>query len=268
MKMNAVRRISLAFVATIAAASAVRAEEPFSWSGLYVGGHVGGGLSKSDVADPYGSAIYGDTISSPGPLAGGQIGYNYQSGAMVLGIEAAASWADLNGANTCLQVSPNTFFGATCGSDTKWLGALTGRLGVALGADGRGLLYGKGGLAWDNGEFIGIVNNSSAGDTGPNTVSSKGSLTRWGWTLGVGAEYALDGNWSTRIEYDYMNFGSQDVATPNAAFGPNAPDGRLAGVDQDLHAVKLGLNYRFGDRAAPASSTGSIRDVIEPSGCR
>lgn len=255
--MKSVSRVSLAVVATIAVAHAAHAEDlsraqAFSWTGLYVGAHLGGGLVDSDVSDPYGSAIYGDNIRSPGPLAGLQVGYDYQTGALVLGLQADVSWADLYGKNTCLQVSPNTFFGATCSSDTDWLGTVTGRVGVVTGPQGRALIYGKGGLAWARGEVNAAVNNVAAGDPGsPDNALSGSATTQLGWTLGVGAEYALGGHWSTNIEYDYLGFGSRDLATPNAAFGPNAPDGRTAGLSQDIQTVKLGLSYRLGGQGGP-----------------
>jgi len=53
---------------------------PFDWRGFYLGYHLGGALDLADIDNPFGSSIFGDTVRTPGPLAGGQIGYNWQHG--------------------------------------------------------------------------------------------------------------------------------------------------------------------------------------------
>ena len=225
---------------------------PFTWTGLYLGPHLGGALDRSDISNPYGQTLFGDEIRSPGTLAGMQLGYNRQYGALVVGVETDVSWADLDGTFTCLQpirgqidVDPSFIggaFGATCRAGVDWLGTLTGRVGAAVGPDGRMLLYAKGGLAWMHGDVSMATNNI--------------------------IEYALAGNWSARLEYDFLRFGSHGVATPLAApiaqpdfqgiFQSSAPDGRRAGVEQDMHAVKLALNYRFGSGADPRPTPAGI----------
>src|SRR5215470_9053762 len=57
----------------------------WSWSGLYIGGHVGASLSLTDIADPLGAPIYGDKVRTPGFIGGGQIGFNHQVGSVVFG---------------------------------------------------------------------------------------------------------------------------------------------------------------------------------------
>jgi hypothetical protein len=82
-----------AIAAWLAAGTAV-AEEParFDWCGVYIGVHGGGALGLVDVGDLYGASLYGDTVRTPGVLAGGQLGYNWQRGALVYGLEADLSW--------------------------------------------------------------------------------------------------------------------------------------------------------------------------------
>ena len=70
-----------------------------------MGAHLGGALDLTDVADPFGASIYGDTVRAPGPLAGGQAGYNWQFGRALIGLEADVSWADLFGTETCFAYS-------------------------------------------------------------------------------------------------------------------------------------------------------------------
>ena len=116
---------------------------PFNWSGAYIGLHMGGAWGEAQVSDPFGSSIFGDNIRTPGPLGGGQLGANFQFGSVLAGIEVDLSAADLDGTNTCFAVT-GFYVSANCRSHTSALGTLTGRLGVAVGAEGRTLLYGKG----------------------------------------------------------------------------------------------------------------------------
>jgi opacity protein-like surface antigen len=256
------------------------------WTGVYIGGHMGAALDKSEFSNPYGSSIFGDDVRSPGPFAGGQLVVNYQAGRIVLGLEADISSADSEGTFTCLQ--PGRFvpgiatgflggaFGATCQVQADWFGTITGRLGFVVDPSGRTLLYGKGGIAWVHNQVDMAINNIFGGIAGPNNATSSSSFTEWGWTIGGGIEYALRGGWSARLEYDYLRFGERDVVTPQsgpfpfAGFpgiaGSSAPDGRTAAVSQDIHAIKLGLNYRFGDKTDPGTpdwNRGSLKDPVQ-----
>jgi opacity protein-like surface antigen len=235
---------------------------PWTWAGLYLGGHVGGALAMTDFADPFGTSVFGDKVRSPGFLGGGQIGYNWQpkGSRWVLGTEADLSLMSSDGDATCFEPSA-TVVGSTCRVQPRATATLTGRVGYALGPDGRTLVYGKGGLAWAD-ESIGMTLN----DAGENfiqtaalaTVNSQtGSL--WGWTLGVGVEHAITPAWSIKAEYDFLDFGSRNVANiGNVAFTPvflvttATPPGTSA-MSQNIQEVKLGLNYKWGaDPSAPA----------------
>ena len=79
----------------------------WSWTGFYVGAHVGATAGTANFADPFGASIFGDNVTTPGFLAGGQMGFNWQvpSSHLVLGIEADASWLASDGTNTCLAFS-------------------------------------------------------------------------------------------------------------------------------------------------------------------
>ena len=74
-------------LAPLAVASTACADDaqPFDWGGLYLGYHLGGALGLADVDNPFGPSIFGGTVRTPGPLAGGQAGYNWQHGAMLYG---------------------------------------------------------------------------------------------------------------------------------------------------------------------------------------
>jgi opacity protein-like surface antigen len=250
---------------------------PWNWTGFYLGAHTGGALDLSNVSNPYGPTLFGDNIRSPGPLLGGQIGYDWQTGPWVFGGQADITWANLDGAFTCLQparglgpLPPDYIpgflggaYGATCQVQPHWFGAVTGRVGVATGPDGNMLLYARGGPAWMQGRVDIATNNIRAGMDGPANVQTSSLFSQWGWTAGVGLEYALGGNWSAMLEYDYLAFDRRGLKTPNAAIaagllpgvsGSSAPDGRAAGISQAIHALKLGVNYRFGDPTAPPTA--------------
>lgn len=74
----------------------------WSWSGGYIGGHIGGGYGRTSFSNPYGPSIYGGVVDTPVFLVGGQIGYNWQKNGWVFGVELDASRAVSDGTNTCL----------------------------------------------------------------------------------------------------------------------------------------------------------------------
>ncbi len=219
---------------------------PFDWSGAYAGVHTGGALALVDVEDPFGASIFGGTVRTPGMLAGGQLGYNWQFGATVLGLEADASWAGMDGTNTCFAFS-GFYISANCRAHIDALGTLTGRVGWALPLDPATLLYGKGGLAWEHAKVDATTND----EFGSPTTRSEG--IRWGWTLGAGAERAVSSRWSLKAEYDYLSFNGDDVATPVSGFQTTPTPtpalttvaSRNADIAQDTHQFKIGMNYRF-----------------------
>lgn len=289
-RMAVVKNLLLCTVALLSAGTAASAADPsvkapaparWSWSGFYLGAHTGGALDLSHVDDPYGSTLFGDHIRSPGPLLGGQVGYDWQTGPWVFGAQADVTWANLNGTFTCLQparslgpLPPENLpgflggaYGATCQVQPRWLGTVTGRVGLATGPRGEMLLYAKGGLAWMQGSVDIATNNIREGTDGPPNAVTSSSFSQLGWTAGVGLEYALSGNWSVMAEYDYLGFGRHGLATPDAPItigalpgvaGSSAPDGRATGIGQAIHAMKLGVNYRFGDRAAPTTAAPAL----------
>jgi opacity protein-like surface antigen len=131
------------------------------------------------------------------------------------------------------------------------LGTLTGRLGLAVGQQGRTLLYAKGGAAYEhvsahataNGAFgaIFLGANGTQNTDGPKT----------GWTVGGGVEHAIGGNWSVKAEYDFLSFGDARLTTPTSAVVfPNGSGFFVPGVvtstSQDIHEFKVGLNYKLG----------------------
>ena len=242
----------------------------WSWTGLYLGGHIGAGFGNSSFSDSAGPPIYGGTVRSTTASGGGQIGYNWQipGSAFVLGIEADADLISSNGSGTCFA-SSGFFISANCRVRPDAGGSFTGRLGYATGKSGRTLLYVKGGLAWLD-ETIDITTNGTL----PYSPTSLDGM-RWGWTVGAGIERALTPAWSLRLEYDYANFGDVSMATPTSFFQvlPPSPFGyvQTAGgttsVSQSLQTVKVGLNYKFGQdidaRWQPSESDYHLRGTTD-----
>jgi outer membrane immunogenic protein len=181
-----------------------------NWSGLYVGINGGGAWNEthsSDLVDPAGG------------FGGGQIGYNFQRGNIVFGIEA-----DFQGAG----ISDKDAFGDK--SNLNWFGTARGRLGYAFGS---ALLYGTGGFAYGN------VKNTV---TGPGGFSA--SETQTGWVAGGGLEYKLTPAWSIKSEYQFL---SLDASDPNGA----GPLGIGLGDRTEVHTARVGVNYFFGGGYEP-----------------
>ena len=128
----------------LTSAHAQSTQPEHSWGGLYIGAHLGGALELTDVADPFGASIYGDTVRSPGPVAGGQIGYNWQYGRGLFGLEADANWADLFGTETCFAYS-GFYVSANCRADIDAVGTFAARFGWLVGPDERHLALRQGG---------------------------------------------------------------------------------------------------------------------------
>lgn len=231
--------VAIAVLGTVFAAPAIAADLPTkappaavvsqNWSGPYVGGHIGYGWARPSI-DAIGLGSVSSTPRPQGFLGGAQVGANWQTGAWVLGVEADASWSNLDNTSTCILPGSLTL---QCRGAPKWFGTVTGRAGMAFD---RTLLYVKGGGAWVHEDF------TQLGLTAPICpgVPCNGSNFVWGWTVGVGGEYAFAPNWSAKLEYDYLDFSHKDQVTITS---PVASNTFLVG--KTMHLVKAGLNYHF-----------------------
>ena len=286
--VGATCRCLVAALSIVLFAAPSRADDPpppspfgpaWNWTGIYLGAHAGAFSGTTDFSDPNGASLYGGTISTPGFLAGLQLGYNHQLAPQwVASIEADASVLSSQGSNTCLQWSV-TMTGSTCIAAPRALATLTGRLGFLTAPQGRTMLYAKGGLAWMRADYS--INPNRAPPEGEYVVRldpqdrtrlsgppilgdpTSGSISAWGATLGAGVEHALSPAWSLKLEYNYLNFGGFGLPAPagsnvtTSGFVSDMPSG-FSHVTQNFHVAKLGLNYRFGaaDRTSPDSPAG------------
>lgn len=226
----------------------------WSWTGFYLGAHVGGGAGTANFADRFGPSIFGDTVRTPGFLGGGQAGFNWQvpNSPWVLGVQADISGLVSEGTNTCFAYSGGAI-NTTCRVRPEATSTLTGRVGYAVGPNGRTLLYVKGGPALAETRVDMALNNDFAPfGVGPAISSNSSNLSLRGGTVGAGAEYALTPAWSLFAEYDYLGFrsanvadlGSVTVSPVGQTTGIVAPGS--SGVTQNIQEFKLGLNYKLG----------------------
>ncbi len=213
----------------------------WSWTGFYIGVNGGAGFGQADESLNFPGIGFGSTAinSQPisGELAGGQIGYNWQIPSMpvVLGIEGEGDWANLTGSGPCNVNYFGFIAGVNCNVKTNWIADVAGRVGFT--AD-RALIYVKGGVAWAGNQYNGTI-FPLVGQI-PVTASE----TKVGGLLGVGVEYAVIGNWSAKLEYDFIDFGSTNNAMTIGGVAVPSTIVNL-GVRETVSEVKFGINYRW-----------------------
>jgi outer membrane immunogenic protein len=219
----------------------------YNWTGWYVGGHAGGGLSSNDFININGNPAFPagtqHSTDQKGWLAGVQGGFNYQfNQRWVAGIEAEYSWARLIGNNARFSDVPGltTSRLATTRSEADALGSISGRIGYALN---NWLLYAKGGFAWLHKSETTNTTDPTAGNLLRTTAS--GGETRKGWLVGAGSEWGFSKNLSLKIEYDYMDFGTAtETRYPTYLVGTGS-NPLLRNNTVHTHLVTVGINYRF-----------------------
>jgi outer membrane immunogenic protein len=250
----------VAITAIMVAAGSVRAADlPFKavapiatydWSGMYIGGVLGGAWGTNDFADP-GLGIVGTAIGVPviqttnssGFIGGVEGGSNYQFGKLVMGWEGDITWGGVNGTSALSFGGPlvaPAAFGRTITADTNWIATATSRVGIAHDT---WMVYGKAGVAWANTNYT--DNWSLSG--GPALFSGSGGQTQTGWTVGTGIEWAFWQNWSVKAEYDYLDFGNRTVTLNGSVLptGPAIPVSVGVQNQQHINEFKAGVNWRF-----------------------
>jgi outer membrane immunogenic protein len=203
----------------------------FTWTGFYVGVNAGYGFADNNRNSyTLGTTVYDRDDSRDGFVGGGQIGYNYQIGQFVLGVEADLQYADLGGNNRNYVTGTAGYFG---NNGIDWFGTVRGRVGFAID---RMLVYGTGGFAYggsdnDRGYYDGVTAYYSSRDN-----------TRTGWVAGGGVEYAFTPNFTGRIEGLYVNLERDRDVFPTTLALP-AYTGRHN--EDSFAVVRAGLNYKF-----------------------
>ncbi len=223
---------------------------PFSWTGFYVGVNAGYAWSEADRSlalnplyplggvNPIGElqARAGGSLKASGFTGGGQAGYNYQSGALVMGVEADFNYLDLSksvggpmGPSANFPIGNNLFQSYSI----DWMATVRARLGYAMGTT---LLYVTGGLA---------IADVSAGETlqfTGGTATGGFSDTKTGWTIGGGLEYALNRSWTLKAEYLYADLGKVSFGSSLPLFANSSAS---HSSDITLQTARVGINYKF-----------------------
>jgi outer membrane immunogenic protein len=201
-----------AYAADLPAASAPYSKAPAvvspatNWSGFYIGA-MGG----------YGSENTSDPLGIKGGFGGGTVGYNWQFGTFVAGIEADGAGADVN--------NSATLAGVTVSAKVDALATVRARAGVAFD---QVLLYGTGGLA--------LADTTIGASILGLGISDSKTLT--GWTVGAGAEWMFMPRWSIKAEYLYRSFGGQTFFATLSP--PGIPTGTL-----NVNSGQVGVNFHF-----------------------
>ncbi len=188
----------------------------FAWSGLYAG--VNGQLGFGSIPNNGGRPSFGDTF---GGLGGVTLGYNYQSGKLLVGAEGDIGFGSISS-------SSNFGYGTSSDGKVTGLGTLRARVGYVL--MDRALLYVTGGYA--GASLNGRITDFNGS---PNLVLQESHYLN-GFAVGLGVEYALTTKISLKGEYLYTGFGSEN-------FFSSTRDQVSAGSHVNL--VRAGLNYHF-----------------------
>jgi outer membrane immunogenic protein len=210
---------------------------PFSWTGFYIGGNLGAAWTNTNITE----ANFGLTFNNGNNavfVAGGQVGFNYQVGSVVFGVEGDFDWAANNNNTTVAVIGPlgHSF---TASANDRWMATLAGRLGYAFD---RWMIYAKGGGGW-----VGANGFTVTDITTGFTATPGNSSTVTGWLVGGGFEWAFANNWSFRAEYDYFGLSGRSFTIPGGvipALGA-AADTFNTGTS-NIQMATVGINFRFG----------------------
>lgn len=294
------RRVILSTLMMLAASAAIAADmQPATmkaapvylpatnWSGFYAGLNAGYGFSAggsstgnqtnyANTSGDTGTETHGPggpAWSTPmnlkGFVGGGQFGYNYQIGSVVVGAETDFQGGSVKGYSSASNTTsinllplppggPNLWpvtGNMAASQQVDWYGTLRGRAGVTL-LNSDLLLYGTGGLAYGQVKSSlcysgGFLASASLGFAGSNWSGCGSSSTvKVGWTAGAGVEYHLFGNWSAKLEYLFTDLGSIDSQLTLPAFrNSNGSGGRAVSAtntdDVKFQTLRVGVNYRF-----------------------
>jgi outer membrane immunogenic protein len=255
----------------IAPAPVAAPVQAYNWSGAYIGLSAGAARQSQRTVSPSGNFLLPVNVpfipgmrvptekSRWGAALGATLGYNYQFGSMVLGVEGDVNYITSgSGKRTFVNtgfglpaaivpgVAPNAL-AYSRGRGTNFLGTARIRAGYAFD---NVLLYATGGLAFRNASKQGnILVTDATPVTVANFVPGK-QASNVGYAVGAGLEYAIDSNWSVKGEYMYHNFGKKNIVLTDAV---NAPGFSYNSKSvNSIHVMRIGLNYHFFSSGAPA----------------
>jgi len=225
-----------------AAPQVVVAPQAYDWSGFYVGvnGGIAGGtfLHPFSFYDPITTDVFVDgslDVTSFGFVGGAQAGYNVQWGNFVAGIEADIQLSDIRAAVGVSAVDvagviglPGDTLSLEAATQVDWFGTIRPRVGFA---HDDALFYLTGGLAYGD-----ITSSIDADLNGTSLFSESESNSGWGFTVGAGAEFAVNDNLTVKGEYLYTDLGEHVLFDAGGISLSN---------DVAFHTVRVGLNVSF-----------------------
>lgn len=197
-----------------------------NWAGGYIGAH--GGYGRSQIVGVYKEVSDNGSwdIDPKGFVGGGQLGWNWQNGAWVYGVEVDATWAGMDKSRTTNDAPPDTEK-----LKTDFLGSARARVGVTANDK---LFYVTGGVGY-------VRSSLQVSDPAATPASAKADLTSWGPVVGSGIEWAFAPNWNARLEgLTYQFDHRKSIATLTSS---------SSSIDfmrqTTVNVIRAGLNYRY-----------------------
>jgi outer membrane immunogenic protein len=236
------------------------ADPASDWSGFYIGINGGGAWGRTNTSmattnDPAGffdlaniagvNAAGTNHINTSGAVAGGQIGYIWQSGRAIFGLEAAFDWTNLKGSRTNSQAyfdNPGIFT-VSQNPSSDWLFTFLARIGYDAGS---WYPYLTGGLAVADLKYG--FNYTDATFAPACACAASFSQTKAGYAVGGGVAVKLSSNWSLRGEYLFIGFSDLN-ATSRITGTPPFDIGTASfahSVSFNENIARVALDYRFG----------------------
>jgi outer membrane immunogenic protein len=218
-----------------------------NWSGFYVGGNLGygwgnGNTDFSFLPTPADFLLNNGSlgIRSTGVIGGAQFGYNWQIGSLVTGLEADIQGSGIKGSVHPALTDAAGFLNVVSSEHRlSWFGTVRGRLGVTVTPDL--LLYGTGGLAYGH---VDASANDQVSTTAVINAPASVSKTTVGWTAGAGAEWMFAHNWSAKLEYLYVDLGSEsEIGSFPPPTDPKFKVGYTWHTQENI--ARVGVNYHF-----------------------
>ena len=210
---------------------------PPTWTGFYIGAHVGGawGELKNDYYDNWNNVVDSWKDTNDGVFGGGTVGYNWQAGnfgigasSVVIGFEADFGAIGFSTTHNYIDSYDHNYWNK---QDASFYADVTGRLGLAFGP---ALVYAKGGWAYLDDPI----------SYGYGSVAAFKGDSLDGWTIGGGIEYLFAPSWSVKAEYQYFDFGKQNYSSFDKL-------GDEWSSELTINTFKVGLNYHLNSFQAP-----------------
>ena len=229
--------------------------ECYNWSGFYVGAFGGYKFASVDTdLDATGDFNLfpidrdniqdhsTDNLDTSGGEVGGLIGFNFQSGCWVFGIEGTGGYMFLRD-----SFDSGTFFNPTLTDKSiqqafrqTWLATAGGRIGYSIG---NWLPYVTGGAAFGDVTYESRLHNVFGSPTGPYISGDRKDDTNVGWFVGGGMQYAFGAHWAIRAQYEFIDLGSVSFDSPGSPpFDFFSTHNR---AELREHNVSLALMFKF-----------------------